>query len=218
MDSKSLSQKPFYRGAEADLFLSTLGPWDVVVKQRVRKRYRDPELDKRIRRERTAREATALHEAKKVGVRTPTVLDVDVERCSITMTWLEGGLARDDLDKMEHESSLKVFRELGRQVGLLHVNGMVHGDLTTSNIIITAGDIPYILDFGMSSRSMEAEDRGVDLHLLKRSIATSHAVDPDRYLRAVSTGYKTTAGVKEALASFRRAAEIARRGRYFAIR
>ena len=218
MDTKSLEPKLFQRGAEADLYLSTLGPWDVVIKKRVRKRYRNPRLDERIRRERTAREATTLHEAKKAGVRTPNVLEVDLEKCCITMTRLLGPLARDSLDNVDPRSGSKVFRELGRQIGLLHVNGLVHGDLTTSNVVISEGDLPFILDFGMSSRSMEAEDRGVDLHLLKRSIATSHTVDPDRYMRSFSRGYKTTAGLKEAMVSFRKAAEIARRGRYFAIR
>ena len=218
MDPKAIEPRLLHRGAEADLFLSKLGSWDVVVKQRVRKDYRNPVLDDRIRRERTAREATALHEAKKAGVRAPSVLAVDLDRHSITMTRVVGLLARDNLDKMSPETSTRVLQELGRQIGLLHMEGIVHGDLTTSNIIISEGDIPFTLDFGMSSRSFETEDRGVDLHLLKRSIATSHTVNPDHCAKAVLRGYRVSAGLREAGLSFRKAAEIARRGRYFAIR
>ena len=218
MDSKTVEPRLLHRGAEADLFLSKLGPWEAVVKQRVRKDYRNPVLDDRIRRERTAREATALQEAKKAGVRTPSVLAVDLDKHSITMTRVAGLLARDNLDRMSPETSAGIFQELGRQIGLLHMEGTVHGDLTTSNIIISEGGIPFILDFGMSSRSFETEDRGVDLHLLRRSIATSHAVNSDHCVKAVLRGYSVAAGHRQAGLSFRKAAEIARRGRYFAIR
>ena len=207
-----------YRGAEADLFVSKLGPWDVVVKQRIRKKYRNSQLDKRIRKERTVKEAVVLREARKTGARTPVVLSVDPSKHSIIMTRVRGIAARDSLDNLDIQATHNVFRELGRQVGLLHQGGIVHGDLTTSNIIITNGNIPSILDFGMSSHSFESEDRGVDIHLLRRSIATSHAVDAESCSRAVSLGYTRAMGQKEASSTFRKTAEIARRGRYFAIR
>ncbi len=218
MDSEAIDGVLFYRGAEADLFLSRLGPWNTVIKQRVRKSYRTTELDGRIRRERTIREALALHEAKRAGTRAPVVLSLDAEKHSIVMTRVEGTPARDGLDRMGLRASQLVFRELGRQVALLHQGGIVHGDLTTSNIVIAQGNLPFILDFGMSSYSSEAEDRGVDLHLLKRSIATSHAIDAESCSKAVWLGYREVLGPTEASKSFRKTREIARRGRYFALR
>jgi TP53 regulating kinase-like protein len=207
-----------HRGAEADLYLSRMGRWDTVVKRRIRKRYRHPELDSRIRRERTAKEATVLHEARKLGVRTPVVLSVDLEATSIVMTHVKGALARDSLERVGDRSSLAFLAELGRQVGLLHSGGIVHGDLTTSNIIIVRRSTPFLLDFGLSLRSSDDEDRGVDLHLLKKSLAATHVVEEKSSSKIVSRGYKEILGPKEAHGALSKAAEISRRGRYFALR
>ncbi len=208
----------FHRGAEADLFLSRAGPWDVVEKQRIRKKYRDPKLDLEIRRERTGKEAYALHIAKKAGVRTPTIVRVDLQQYLIVMTRVRGVLARDNLDRMSNQASSRAFRDLGCQIGLLHMNGIVHGDLTTSNIIISDNGLPFVLDFGMSSHSVAVEDRGVDLHLLRRSITATHLVDADHCTKGLLDGYRAIMGPRQARQTFRKAAEIARRGRYFALR
>ncbi len=218
MDSSKIAIRLLHKGAEADLFLTKLGPWKAVIKHRVRKSYRNHQLDSRIRRERTAREATALNEAKHAGVRTPSILEVDLRDCSISMTFVEGNVARNQLDCLNGPESLEVFREIGRQIGKLHHSGLVHGDMTTSNIILPANEHPFILDFGMSSHSTEPEDRGVDLHLLQRSISTSHAMDPRPSERAIFQGYSRVLGEREAVLSLRKQREIARRGRYFAIR
>src|SRR5213593_2436509 len=135
MDSPNLGTPALHRGAEADLILSTLGEWRVVLKQRVRKYYRHPKLDAQIRRERTLREALALRAAKQSGVKTPSLLGLDLANCSIAMTFVEGYGARDQLDHLPSIASRNLFRDLGDQIGRLHRNGWVHGDLTTSNII-----------------------------------------------------------------------------------
>ncbi len=218
MDTSTLELEPFHRGAEADLFLSTIGPWRVVVKKRIRKKYRHSDLDAQIRRARTIGEASLMHEAKVAGAKAPSILGIDLDENLIVMTFVDGDLARDSLDEMPRSESAGLFEELGNQVGHLHLGGVVHGDLTTSNLVITRMGVPFILDFGMAYRSLEAEDRGVDLHLLQRSIATSHATDPLYCIKAVSRGYKRVAGEEMASSTFRKAAEIARRGRYFAIR
>lgn len=207
-----------YRGAEADLFTFQLSPWMAVLKKRVRKTYRTVGLDKRIRRERTAREALVMHSAKRMGVRAPSLLEVNPDDCSITMTFIHGALARNALDSTSPTVRRNILRDLGRQVGLLHRGEIAHGDLTTSNIIIGHDFRTYMLDFGMSSHTNEAEDMGVDLHLLERSIATSHTTDTRTFMRTFSIGYTESIGVAKARAAFKKAAMIARRGRYFAIR
>ncbi len=218
MDSAKVESNLLYRGAEADLFLSQLGPWKVVIKQRVKKGYRNSDLDTRIRKERTVREATGLREAKRAGVRTPSVVGIDMPSCSITMTFVEGHLARDQLGRASNSKTRDFLRELGVQIGKLHQHGWVHGDLTTSNIILCRDGRPFILDFGMTSHSAEAEDRGVDLHLLQRSLATCHSIDARSCTRAVFPGYRQSLGSREAELTLRKQAEIARRGRYFAFR
>ncbi len=207
-----------HRGAEADLFTFKLTPWKAVLKKRVRKTYRTMELDSRIRRERTAREALSMHTAKRLGVRAPTLLEVNPEDCSIKMNFIDGVLARNALDTSPTSVARTILRDLGRQVGLLHGGEIVHGDLTTSNVIIAQGIRTHLLDFGMSSQSSEAEDMGVDLHLLERSLVTSHTTDTSSSMRAFSRGYAGSLGSAQAHKAFKKAAMIARRGRYFALR
>ena len=79
MDTASLTSTPLHRGAEADLYLATIGPWKVIVKRRVRKEYRNPILDERIRHDRTISEASVIHEAKAAGARVPSIVGVDIE-------------------------------------------------------------------------------------------------------------------------------------------
>ncbi len=218
MDTARLTLETFYRGAEADLFRSNVDPWKAVLKRRVRKGYRHESLDDSIRRERTLSEATLLHEAKAAGARVPSVIGIEVETNTIVMTQIDGVVARDCLDAMSPNDSMELFRSLGAQIGLIHTAGIVHGDLTTSNVIVTASGTPFIVDFGMARRSNNPEDRGVDLHLLQRSISTSHRRDVPPLLKALARGYRETAGEKVFQSSWAKAREIARRGRYFAIR
>jgi TP53 regulating kinase and related kinases len=218
MDSSTLDLHPLHRGAEADLFLSELSPWKVVVKRRVRKAYRHQELDAKIRRERTVRESSAIRDARIAGAKTPSILGLDLERFSIIMTFVDGLVARDAIDTMSESRRLPLLEDLGRQVGFLHSAGIVHGDLTTSNIILPDDGKPFIIDFGMATKSSEPEDRGTDLHLLQRSLIATHSLDAASSFKRVAKGYRESAGERTAESSLRKAAEIARRGRYFAIR
>jgi len=207
-----------HRGAEADLFTLVLARWKAVLKRRIRKTYRTAELDVKIRRERTTREALAMHAAKRLGVRAPTLLEVNPEDCSIKMNFIDGVLARNVIDPTSSSDSITIFENFGRQVGILHNGGIVHGDLTTSNVIIAPGFRTFMLDFGMSSHSDEVEDIGVDLHLFERSLATTHTRDTRAFMRAFSKGYRETVGSAQSQKSLKKAAVIARRGRYLALR
>ncbi|MBO0888430.1 Kae1-associated kinase Bud32 [Candidatus Bathyarchaeota archaeon] len=218
MDTSNIVTQPFHRGAEAELFLANLDSWPTVVKRRIKKGYRNESLDRSIRRERTLTEANILHEAKAAGVRVPSIVGLETETDTLLMTHIDGNVARDSLDRMNLQDARKVFTLLGEQIGLLHSAGIVHGDLTTSNIIVTPSGDPFLVDFGMARRSSDPEDRGVDLHLLQRSIVTSHLRDSLVLVKALTRGYGKTAGNSILESSWRKAREIARRGRYFAIR
>jgi TP53 regulating kinase-like protein len=207
-----------HRGAEADLYLTLVGPWKAVLKKRVEKKYRQKDLDVWIRKERTTKEATMLGEARKAGVRTPTLLRLNPEEFSLTMSLVQGKLARDSLDLLKPKVGEDLFLDLGHQIGKLHRKGIVHGDLTTSNLIISEENTANVIDFGLASSSIEAEDRAVDLHLLRRSIATSHSFGVEKCFRALSKGYTASLGHRDSASVYSKASEIARRGRYFAIR
>ncbi|HZY93610.1 MAG TPA: Kae1-associated kinase Bud32 [Candidatus Bathyarchaeia archaeon] len=212
-----MNSEPFHRGAEADLYAAHAGPWKVVIKKRNPKQYREPVLDASIRRERTTAESSLIHESRLAGVRVPSLIAVDLDNTSIVMTFVDGVLVRDGLDAMSPIGRKRFFIELGRQVGLLHSGGIVHGDLTTSNII-SSHDIPFLLDFGMAHHSSQPEDRAVDLHLLQRSISTSHTSKPSACISSLVNGYRKTLGDRAARIVWRKATEISRRGRYFSVR
>src|SRR2546422_2607547 len=218
MDSSTLALQPLHRGAEPDLFLSELPAGKGVVKRRVRKPYRHEQLDFSIRKERTIKESSAIRDAKIAGARLPSILGLDIERSTIIMTFIDGLLARDIIDTMSDARRLSLLEELGRQVGFLHSGGIMHGDLTTSNIIVPVDEKPFMIDFGMARKSTDHEDHGSDLHLLQRSLIATHALDATSSLRRIAKGYREVAGEEMARSSLRKAAEIARRGRYFAIR
>src|SRR5438105_9608392 len=194
MDTSNLASTLLHRGAEADLSLATVGPWRVVVKRRVKKDYRNPSLDEQIRHDRTISEASRIHEAKTGGARVPSIVGMDLENSAIVMTHISGTVARECLDELGPKEARKLLRSIGEQIGLLHTAGIVHGDLTTSNVIVSAYGAPFIVDFGMSRRSIEPEDRGVDLHLLQRSIVASHSKNPASTKNAMNRGHKETSG------------------------
>src|SRR5215472_14677091 len=218
MDTSKLASQLFYKGAEAELSSAMINSYSAVVKHRIVKKYRNPELDKKIRKERTLTEAFILHEAKKAGVRTPSIIGIDPETDTIIMTKIDGPVLREHFDEMSHKEANDVFESLGEQVGLLHSAGILHGDLTTSNIILPQPGRPFHVDFGMARHSVEPEDRGVDLHLLQRSLTASHSQNIDSITSHLLLGYRHGAGDKIAKSTLAKTREISRRGRYFAIR
>jgi TP53 regulating kinase and related kinases len=218
MDTKKLATVPFHKGAEAELSSLTINSHPAVLKHRVVKNYRNPVLDSKIRKERTLTEAFILHEAKKAGVRVPSIIGIEPETDTIIMTKIDGPVLRERLDEMSRKDANAVFESLGEQVGLLHSAGIVHGDLTTSNVILPRLGMPFLVDFGMARHSVEPEDRGVDLHLLQRSLIASHTQNIGSITKHLLQGYRNGAGEKTAKSTLAKTREIARRGRYFAIR
>lgn len=129
-----------------------------VLKTRLSKSYRLPELDTKLRRARTRREAKILD--KLAGkVRVPVKINADDNTMTITMSYIDG----QPLQRIEQP--LVHAEELGRQLALLHAQHIIHGDLTTSNILVNKEGI-HLIDFGLSFVSMKAEDKAVDLHVL----------------------------------------------------
>jgi TP53 regulating kinase and related kinases len=218
MDTKKLASVPFHKGAEAELSSLTINCHPAVLKHRVAKNYRSPVLDSKIRKERTLTEALILHEAKKAGVRVPSVMGIEPETDTIIMSKINGPVLRERLDEMSRKDANEVFESLGKQVGLLHSAGIIHGDLTTSNVILPKPEMPFLVDFGMARHSVEPEDRGVDLHLLQRSLTASHTQNIGSITKHLLQGYRHGAGEKTAKSTLAKTREIARRGRYFAIR
>lgn len=185
------------RGAEAEV---ELGERDAV-KRRLPKRYRLAALDERLRTERARSEARLLSAARRAGVATPVVRDLD--GTTITMERVEGEVLKAALDA-------GTVRAAGRAVGLLHGAGIVHGDLTTSNMVVRDGRV-VLIDFGLAQATEELEARGVDVHVLLQTLASA-SPEPGPLVAAFADGYRAAfAGADAVLA---REAEIRARGRY----
>ncbi len=166
------------RGAEAEIFERNFFGKKAIVKKRVPKGYRIEELDRKIRAERTRAEARALHRAKEAGVRTPYIYDIDLVEMEITMERLELPRVKDVLDDMPVKEKERVAAEIGKVVAGLHSNSIIHGDLTTSNMLID-GERIALIDFGLAEITKEKERMASDLRVLKEGWRSAHYRDEE---------------------------------------
>ena len=164
--------KTIYRGAEAILYIEKHDGKDILVKERIKKGYRISELDDKIRRQRTKREEKLLNKARFSGVTVPKV--IGSEDSKILMEFVEGKKLKDVLNGLPEKKRKDVYEKIGKIVGLLHQNGIVHGDLTTSNFILTEDSKLFIVDFGLGKHSVKAEDFAVDLYVLYEALKSVH--------------------------------------------
>ncbi len=70
-------------------------------------------------------------------------------------------------------------RAIGSAIGKMHDAGVVHGDLTTSNIMIKEsapepGFLIALIDFGLALMQPSIEDKAVDLYVLERAFISTH--------------------------------------------
>lgn len=205
-------------GAEANLYLAKWFGREVIVKERIEKPYRLGWLDQQIRRYRTVHEAQMIHEAKKAGVPTPAIYLIDEQKCRIFMEFLQGPRLKEALSAMSPSRRVSICRLIGSQIGRLHRNRLVHGDLTTSNMILADDGRVSFIDFGLSFHSDQTEDRGVDMHLVRRALNSTHFAYAEACYESVVTGYESVLGSRFTKTVLTRAKEIEKRGRYFAER
>jgi TP53 regulating kinase-like protein len=206
------------KGAEASLYLADWHGRKVVMKKRFVKKYRPKILDEQIRVYRTIHEPQLMHEAKKAGVPTPTIFLVDVKNAIIIMEFVEGKQVKQLLGETSKEKRESLCLKIGELIGRLHENGIIHGDLTTSNMILTREGKIFFVDFGLGEKSKELEARGVDLHLMKRALQSTHFRFTEECFNAIIRGYTGIVGVETAKNILEKLREIERRGRYVAER
>jgi TP53 regulating kinase and related kinases len=210
LDEKTL----FKKGAEASLCLADWHERKVIIKMRIPKKYRPPELDKQIRSYRTVHEPQLLHEAKAAGVPTPLIYMVNVPESSITMEYIEGQQVKQLLNKVSKADRNKLCVKIGGFIAQLHSHGLIHGDLTTSNMIQSAEGTIFFVDFGLGEKNAELEAQGVDLHLMKRALQSTHYPFWEECFQSVLCGYTSILGVELAEKVYEKIKEIERRGRY----
>mgnify|MGYP000976306842 FL=1 len=202
------------KGAEASLYLIEWYGRKAIVKVREPKRYRPTALDNRIRSYRTLHEPQLIHEAKCAGVSTPLIYMVNVNEASIVMEYIEGQQIKKLLNITTREKREILCKKIGKSIAQLHNYGLIHGDLTTSNMIKSFQDKIVFVDFGLGEKNGELEAKGVDLHLLKRSLQSTHYRFWEQCFQNVLKGYTSVLGVKISEKVYEKIKEIEKRGRY----
>lgn len=178
--ARAVTEAGAVRGAEATVSFEG----DSVVKRRLPKTYRHPELDARLRTERTVAEARLTSEARRAGVPTPLVRDVDV--AAATLTFQRVGAC-----DLAENLSVEAVRDVGGHLARLHAAGLVHGDPTTRNVRV-GDEFTFLIDFGLGYHTGHVEDRAMDLHVFEQSIDGT-ADDPEPLREAVEEGYAAVA-------------------------
>lgn len=191
------------QGAEA--ILTRKG--NEVIKDRVKKGYRIEVIDTRLRRQRTKKEARLLEKASKI-IPIPKIIKVDEKTHKITLEYLPGKKLSQYLDKLTNNQ--EICKVIGKQIALLHDAGIIHGDLTTSNMIYHNKKV-YFIDFGLGYESTSAEDKAVDLHLIKQALEAKHFKHYKEFFNKILQGYRTSDNYKAVL---HRLEKVESRGRY----
>ena len=197
------------KGAEGDIFLTLWNSKKSLMKIRKKKDYRNPELDHRIRKQRTIREAEIIQEVKSFGVLAPLIFFIDTKNCSIMMQYVVG----KPVHSLSGISFVRVSKDLGKIVGKMHKNGIMHGDLTTSNFLISKEKI-FVIDFGLSVRTSKPEDHAVDLRLFKEILNSAHVNEMENAWRNFLSGYKRIVGQSRYIKIINLVSLIESRGRY----
>lgn len=176
---------------------------DFVRKSRPVKSYRYSEIDQKLRSRRTRSEGKILNKLATAGVPVPTIHKIDDKQMVLDMSFLDGKKLRDVITP-------KLAHEFGLIVGLMHAQDVVHGDLTTSNVIHSGRKL-YLIDFGLSYISVKVEDKAVDLHVLAHALESTHYQNFDELYAEVIKGYKV--GSKDAAIILERLEVVQARGR-----
>ena len=203
------------QGAEAMLYIDSFDGQKVLVKDRIKKNYRIHQIDEKLRKERTKKEVKLIKDARSVGVPTPQILDVDNSENKIIMEFVDGVTIKEFLDNenLDEEEIKRICTEIGEHVGKLHSASIVHGDLTTSNMILQNGtnDV-FFIDFGLGGHTNRIEDKGVDMKLLHDAIKAAHYKILKLCWSSIVEGYKKE--YKDAEEVIKKKYEIEGRARY----
>ena len=200
-----ISQKIIAQGAEAKIILLE----DKIVKDRIPKKYRIPELDNKIREQRTKKETKLLNKASSIIPAPKPFPETDSKRL-IHMPFIKGQKLSEKLDDFPIKKQKEICRQIGESIAKLHDNNIIHGDLTTSNMILKQNKV-YFIDFGLGFISSKHEDKAVDLHLLKQALEAKHFKKWEILVKEVLNGYNLSKDSKTVL---ERLKAVEKRGRY----
>jgi TP53 regulating kinase-like protein len=218
-----MNTKIIAQGAEAKIILNN----NLIIKDRISKSYRIKELDDKIRKHRTKSEKKLLEKASKI-INAPNPFPL-TDLYQIKMPFIGGEKLSENLNDFSIEKQRGICKIIGENIAKLHNADIIHGDLTTSNMILVEGNtknnqipklkrgdnsIPFkifFIDFGLGFISHKIEDKAVDLHLLKQALEAKHFKNWQRLFDSVLNGYKD---YKDSKKVSERLKAIEKRGRY----
>ncbi|NCO18328.1 Kae1-associated kinase Bud32 [Candidatus Pacearchaeota archaeon CG1_02_30_18] len=201
-----MAKKIFNRGAEALIYFDG----KQVIKERTPKSYRLPELDKKIIKRRTKSETKILKKASSIS-NVPCPNESKKEGI-ILIPLIEGDKLSEKLNSYEKKKQIEVMKKIGKETSKIHKEGIIHGDLTTSNMILKGNEV-YIIDFGLGSLNGKDEQKGVDIHLLKEALDSKHFENSKNLFLAFKKGYESL-NKNESKKVFEKLKKIEKRGRY----
>jgi len=180
----------------------------LILKYRYSKKYRHPKVDTNFRKHRTRREAKIMEKLSNL-INIPELVYVDEDKGILCMEYVEGEKLANKIEELNYKD---IMYNVGKQVGMMHKNKIVHGDLTTSNMLLKDNKI-YFIDFGLSFFSNRIEDFAVDIHLLKEALESKHWKIFENAFYNFLEGYKDSFSEKynEVI---KRYENVERRGRY----
>lgn len=193
------------RGAESELYLIDWYGVIAISKIRVPKKYRHDAIDICLRKQRTIHEANLLSHAKFLGINTPFIYFIDAHNFEIIMERIPGKTLKEDY-------SPNHFITVGKMIGLLHMNNLIHGDITTSNFIVSNNSQISLIDFGLSFFSERYEDKAADLRLFKEILVSTLADEFEASFHNFCVGYYKV--YDKAPKIINTIKEIEKRGRY----
>ncbi|XP_069740338.1 EKC/KEOPS complex subunit TP53RK isoform X2 [Narcine bancroftii] len=171
------------QGAESKIYKGNFLGKPTIVKERFPKAYRHSALDKKLSHRRTAQEVRSILRCRKAGIATPVVYFVDYNASCIYLEDLVGALTVRDYiasvqkSKQDTGTLFPLAERIGQILAKMHDEDVIHGDLTTSNMMIRQPEKELrlvLIDFGLSFISALPEDKGVDLYVLEKAFLSSH--------------------------------------------
>lgn len=193
------------QGAEAII----LKEGNKVIKRRIKKSYRIGEIDDKIRKQRTRSESKLLEKASK-EISIPKITKTEDKKMEIHMEFIGGKKLSEELGSFPLEKQKQICIQIGTSIAKLHDKDIIHGDLTTSNIILKKNDI-YFIDFGLGFTSHRIEDKAVDLHLIKQALEAKHFQNWEALFSSIKKGYEHSKDSKQVLEQLEK---VEKRGRY----
>lgn len=205
------------QGAEARLWLIPNyfpNNKSCIAKERFSKPYRHPTLDARLLKQRCKAEAKSLVKCRRSGVACPAIYGVHPP-----VLYLEnvGETSVREYLQRQHENGNKMdYKQLATNMGSilakLHNSNVVHGDLTTSNMMLSNENEIIMIDFGLSRVSTNPEEFAVDLYVLERALLSTHPELEDiKFLEQVLATYKSEC--KKSDANLQKLSAVRLRGR-----